>query len=76
MRDEHAAETGSSKSEDGGDYDTWLAGELDLLVWCQYNYAADSNRMELALATCCRCIELDPENAEYQGRLEMLLARS
>jgi len=75
-RDEYVAEHGTPTSEDGGDYDKWLAGKLDLLVWCQFNYGTSAEATEKALAACRRCIELDPENEEYQGRLAMLLERA
>ncbi len=70
--DEHVAEYGSSKSEDGGDYAPWLASHIDVLVWCQMAYGERS----AAIASCRRTLELDPENAEFQGRLDMLLAQS
>ena len=76
MRDEHVAEHGTSLSEDGGDYDKWLAGKLDLVALCHYSYdAADAGR-EKALAACRRSIELDPENEEYQVRLAMLVEQA
>lgn len=70
-RDEYVAENGTTESEDGGNYDTWLAGHIDVLVWCQMSFG----QHDAAIASCRRTLELDPENAEFQGRLEMLLAQ-
>jgi hypothetical protein len=70
-RDEHVAEYGTSESEDGGDYDSWLASHIDVLVWCQMAFGDHDQ----AVASCRKTLELDPENAEFQGRLAMLLAQ-
>lgn len=58
----------------GDEYDAWLAENLDLLARAQLKYAGDA-RNRLALATSKRCVELDPGNATYQSRVDLLKSR-
>jgi hypothetical protein len=68
--DEYVAENGSTKSEDGGDYNAWVASHVAVLVQCQQAFGSE---VDAALAAR-RCVELDPENEEYGERFEHLLA--
>jgi hypothetical protein len=58
----------------GGDYNLWLAENLDLLARAQLKYAGDE-RHRLALATSKRCVELAPDNPDYRSRVELLASR-
>jgi hypothetical protein len=55
-------------------YDGWLAEQLDLLARTQMKYAGDK-RNRLALVTSQRCLALDPGNADYQSRVDLLKSR-
>lgn len=70
-RDEYVAENGTSESDDGGDYDSWVATHLSVLVECQRVFG----QTEAAVASLQRCTELDPENPEYPERLANLVAQ-
>ncbi len=62
-------------SFNGDDYDNWLASRLDLLTWAHLAFDDEQAGAQQALSVAQRCVELDPENPEYQGRLEMVKAR-
>jgi hypothetical protein len=69
--DAHVTETGTTESEDGGDYESFVAGHVAVLVRCQQAFG----HMEDAVVSARRCTELDPENEEYAELLEQLVAQ-
>ena len=67
---EHVAENGTTKSEDGGDYQAWVASHMAVLVQVQQTFG----QVAEAAVTARRCVEMDPENKEYEERFGDLLA--
>ena len=67
----------SEKGYEFDNYDAWLAERLDTLAWIHFRLGdqADPARIERALTLAERCVALDPENTEYQGRVAMYKAR-
>jgi hypothetical protein len=59
----------------GTNYNAYLAERLDTVTRCLIEFDPTPAGLDKAQATAERCIELDPDNEEYPGRLEMIKAR-